>query len=215
MASCLHYVRASLPYANLIHRLIKHQGIDIHALSMLIQPNKLFTRPNNLWNEMTKHCNFVKDGNKLIPANQSKNEWIRHPRALPNQYTDPTLPPPPTQTATQTDSGSSSVPIPTTFNDFALATWDRFDRIELQNKEVITNQKQLHETVMKMADNQRSFVENLDWVKAQQRNIFTMCQETNNRTKTIYDDTHAVAVGWIGRYGSEATRGGPQAPSSS
>ena len=210
MAACLRHMKASLPYAHVIHQLLKHQGVDTHALSMLTQPNVPFTRPENLWNDMPKYAGWVKDGNKLIPGNHAKNDWIRHPQATPNQYTDPALPPPASQPVP--GSSSSSVPVPTSFNEFARATWDRFDRIELQNKEIIGNQKQLHDTVMKMADNQRNFVENLDWVKANQRNLYTICQEMNTRTKTVYDDAHAVAVGWVSRYGSGATQGEPSNP---
>jgi hypothetical protein len=34
--ACLRYAKAALPYAHLVHHLIKHQGVDPHPISMTI-----------------------------------------------------------------------------------------------------------------------------------------------------------------------------------
>ena len=102
-----------------------------------------------------------------------------------------------------------SAPAPTTFSDFSRQTWERFDRLELQNKNILQGQAKIQESILALADTQRAHGTTLDQVR---RNYFSLAQDVraiNERTQNIYTDAHSVVVGWIARYGSGETHGGP------
>jgi hypothetical protein len=101
------------------------------------------------------------------------------------------------------------MPIPTSFGDFARATWERFDRIELQNKQILDNQSKIQESVSALADNQREIKTTLDQVRRNYYEVNVGVKEVNERSKQIYADAHSVAVGWVDMYGGATQGGGP------
>ena len=81
--------RRILPYANLITRILKANGIELG--------NVWDKRPKNLWDDLKSNGWKLESYDETTGARVYKtkgklmDEWIRAPNAKPNQYTDPAL----------------------------------------------------------------------------------------------------------------------------
>jgi hypothetical protein len=77
---------ASLPYAHLIHNIIRLNGI-------VITPDELTEQPANLVDSLLKYGWLLGETSSSLPCfrpdNRSVNEWILEENAQPNQYWDP------------------------------------------------------------------------------------------------------------------------------
>jgi len=78
-----------LPYANLIHKILKFHDINFPREVELIQPLNLFNELTNIgWKEHTTGLGEI----VYKPLNRGINRWIFEEGALPNQYWDPNEP---------------------------------------------------------------------------------------------------------------------------
>ena len=101
-----------LPYANLIHKILRSHDITFPRDVELLQPLNLFNELTNIgWKEHTTGLGEI----VYKPLNRGINRWIFEEGALPNQYWDPNEPIQPQQPIP--DQAEPEPPLPNPIGD--------------------------------------------------------------------------------------------------